>query len=71
MQATDAQPNDVVLAPDGQVYQAPLPEGEGAGGWSKMQPIGFFGPPEGTAPDGDLILLVRDGKPETGTPAAQ
>lgn len=61
MQARDARPGDVVLAGDGQVYQAPSPDG--AGGWSAMQLIGFYGDPSGTAPDGELILLVRDGKP--------
>ena len=59
--AADAQPGDVVLAADGQVYQAP--GAEGAGGWSSMQMIGFYGPPEATAPDGELVLLVRGGVP--------
>lgn len=62
MQAKDAQPGDVVLAPDGQVYQAPT--AGGAGGWSTMQMIGFYGDPAATAPEGDLFLLVRDGRPE-------
>lgn len=61
MRAGQARPGDVVLAEDGQVYQAPT-EG-GAGGWSQMQMIGFYGDPAGTAPDGELTLLVRDGQP--------
>lgn len=61
MKAADARPDDVVLAPDGQVYQAP--GRTGAAGWSHMQVIPYFGPPEATAPDGDLTLLVRDGRP--------
>jgi hypothetical protein len=60
--AADAQPGDVVLAPDGNVYQAPA--AGGAGGWSAMQMIGFYGDPAGTAPAGELILLVRDGSPQ-------
>ena len=59
--AAQAQDGDVVLAPDGDVYQAP--DADGAGGWSKMQMIGFYGDPAATAPDGDLILLARGGRP--------
>jgi hypothetical protein len=62
--ASQARPGDVVLAEDGQVYQAPI-EG-GAGGWSRMEMIGFYGDPEATAPDGELTLLVRDGQPVAG-----
>ena len=61
MQARDARPGDVVLAEDGRVYQAPAEDGPG--GWSVMQMIGFYGDPAGTAPDGELTLLARDGKP--------
>lgn len=63
MRASDARPGDVVLCKaDGQYYQAP--DGEGAGGWSVMQPIGFMGGgPESTAPDGELVLIGRDRKP--------
>jgi len=60
--AADAQPGDVVLAPDGNVYQAPAVGG--SGGWSEMQMIGFYGDPAGTAPAGELVLLVRDGTPQ-------
>lgn len=66
MRAADAQPGDVVLAADGQAYQAP--SGGGAGGWSTMQIIPFFGPPEATAPDGELTLIARAGQP---VPAGQ
>jgi hypothetical protein len=58
--AAQAQPGDCVLAPDGNVYQAP-PAG-GAGGWSAMEPIGFYGDPAATAPAGKLKLLVRGGE---------
>ena len=58
--AADAQPGDVVLAPDGNVYQAPPGK---TLTWSSMQPIGSYGNPEDTAPDGDLVLLVRNGVP--------
>jgi hypothetical protein len=62
--AAQARGGDVVLAADGDVYQAP--GAGGAGGWSKMQLIGFYGDPAATAPDGDLILLARDGRPHHG-----
>lgn len=64
--ASDARPGDVVLAPDGNVYQAPT-EG-GAGGWSAMQLIGFYGDPSATAPEGELTLLLRDGRPQVAAP---
>lgn len=61
MQAKDARPGDVVLCKaDGQYYQAP----DDGDGWSVMQPIGFMsGGPETTAPDGELVLIGRNGKP--------
>lgn len=58
--AGDAQPGDVVMRKaDGQVYVAP--PAEGVRGWSAAQPLPFLGPPEATAPDGELILLARRG----------
>jgi hypothetical protein len=69
MRAPDARPGDVVLCEDdGQYYQAP--DGGGAGGWSVMQPIGFMSEgPESTAPDGELTLVARDGRPAADHPA--
>ena len=60
LSAADAHPGDVVLAPDGNVYQAPPDKNLT---WSSMQPIGSYGNPEDTTPDGDLVLLVRNGVP--------
>jgi hypothetical protein len=64
VRAQDCQPGDVVLTGRGEVYQAPAPGG--AGGWSTMQPIPFFGPPGATAPDGELRLIARGGQSATG-----
>ena len=64
MRAADARPGDVLLAADGQVYQAPA--AEGTQGWSHMQMMLFFGDPAATAPDGELVLLARDGRPAAG-----
>jgi hypothetical protein len=64
--ADQAQPGDVVLAPGDDnfpagVYQAP-PDVNLA--WSGMTPIGAYGSiPQ---PQGELVLLVRDGAPVTG-----
>lgn len=57
--ADQAQDNDVVLAPDGRVYQY-----SGNGVWMAMEPVGGYGPP--WQPPGDLRLLVRDGQPLSG-----
>lgn len=54
--AAQAQDGDVVLAPDGQVYQY-----SGDSVWMHMEIIGFYGPP--WQPDGNLTLLVRAGHP--------
>jgi hypothetical protein len=59
MTADEAQPGDVVLDASGNVFQAP----DGGGGWSTMQPIGYYGPPEATAPQGELTLIARGGQP--------
>jgi hypothetical protein len=64
--ADQARPGDVVLAPGDEnfpagVYQAP-PDANLV--WSGMTPIGAFGPiPK---PQGELVLLVRDGQPVEG-----
>jgi hypothetical protein len=55
--AAEAQAGDVVLAPDGNVYQY-----SGGGVWNNMTPVGSYGPL--WSPPGDLTLLVRDGKPQ-------
>ena len=55
--AAAACDDDVVLAPDGNVYQA-----LGDGVWGNITPVGSFGPL--WSPPGDLTLLVRDGKPQ-------
>lgn len=61
MRAADAQPGDLVRASDGSYYLAPEDDDEA---WSTMQPIPFMGVgPEATAPDGDLELFGRGGKP--------
>jgi mannose-6-phosphate isomerase-like protein (cupin superfamily) len=54
--AADAQPGDVVLAPDGSVCQY-----DGDGQWEKMAVVGAYGTP--WAPDGELTLLARGGVP--------
>jgi hypothetical protein len=59
-------PSGAVVRQDetGEYYQAPGITG--VRGWSKMQLLPFFGPPEATAPEGELTLMV----PEAGDPAA-
>jgi hypothetical protein len=54
--ADQAEPNDVVLAPDGKVYQY-----NGEYSWSHMDLVGYYGAP--WTPQGDLTLLVRNGVP--------
>ena len=55
--ADQAEPGDVVLAPDGQVYQY-----SGDHVWMHMDLIGFFGEP--WKPEGELRLLLREGTPQ-------
>lgn len=65
MQASDAQPGDVVFCKEDRTYYQ-APGGTGASGWMKMQIIPFFGPPEATAPDGELVLVARNDEPAAG-----
>jgi hypothetical protein len=64
--ADQAEPGDVVYAPGDDVfqpgvYQAPYDKDLT---WFSMQPMGAFGAiPQ---PQGDLILLMRNGAPVTG-----
>jgi hypothetical protein len=58
--ADSAQPGDVVLAPDRNVYQL-LSRDSGVPVWGSMDPVGFYGPPWN--PEGELVLLLRDGTP--------
>jgi hypothetical protein len=55
VKAPEVPPDGVVRAEDGRIYQAP---GDPRSGWQVMQPIGYYGDPAGTAPDGELTLLV-------------
>jgi hypothetical protein len=58
--AADARDGDAVLAPDGNVYQL-----IGGGVWGNITPVGTMSGPL-WQPEGDLVLLVRDGKPQAG-----
>ena len=54
--AAQAQPGDVVRAPDGAICQY-----DGDGQWERMAPVGSYGPP--WSPASVLVLLARDGAP--------
>lgn len=62
MMAQDAQQGDVLLDPDGKVW---LRSGENVWNWTTFDgPVGYYGDwlPE-YGPQGELILLVREGRP--------
>lgn len=67
--AAQAQPDDVVLDGTGQVWQRTGPE---VFNWSTFTgPVGYFGPwLDSYGPQGELTLLVRDGKPQVVAPPA-
>ena len=59
--ASEAQPGDVLLDSTGTAWQ----RGNEAFNWSTFSgPVGFYGPWfDSYGPQGELVLLVRDGKP--------
>ena len=59
--APDAQPGDILLDSAGTAWQ----RGNEAFNWSTFTgPVGFYGPWfDSYGPQGELTLLVRDGKP--------
>ena len=60
--AADAELGDVVLDRQGNCWQ----RGSGPGAWSTFSgPVMFYGPwLDEYGPQGELVLLVRDGKPQ-------
>ena len=59
--AAEAQPGDILLDSAGQAWQ----RGDKFYNWSTFTgPVGFYGEWSDTyGPQGDLVLLARDGKP--------
>jgi hypothetical protein len=57
--AGQAKDGDAVLAPDGGIYQY-----LGDGVWGSIIPVGTMSGPL-WQPEGELVLLARDGKPCT------
>ena len=59
--ASEARPGDVLLDTEGQVWQ----RGDESYQWSTFSgPVGYDGPwSDAYGPQGELTLLVRDGKP--------
>ena len=59
--ASDAQPGDILLDSAGTAWQ----RGNETSNWSTFTgPVGFYGPWfDSYGPQGELTLLVRDGKP--------
>ena len=63
MTVSEARPGDILLDSGGQAWR----RGDNSYTWSTFAgPVGFYGDwSDAYGPQGDLVLLARDGKPAT------